>query len=301
MANTDMPIIAVAGATGDLGGRIVKALVGRGAGVRALVRPGASDGDLGRLAALGASVVAADPADVAAMAVAVAGSACVVSALNGLGEVINGRQGVLLDATVAAGVPRFIPSDFAADFTRTAPGLNRNFDFRRMFMAYADRAPIKVTSILNGAFMDMLGAEMPLLQPGIRRVLYWQDADQVLDFTTKDDVAAYAAAAALDPTTPRILRVAGDSVSVRQMAATLSEVSGKRYRPLWVGSLGMLGAMIALTKRIAPEADAPFPAWQGMQYMRDQFGGAVRLAPLDSGRYGQTFTSVRDHLAALRG
>ena len=50
-------------------------------------------------------------------------------------------------------------------------------------MARVDEAPIKATSILNGAFLDMLGAEMPIIQPRIRRVLYWHDADQVLDFT----------------------------------------------------------------------------------------------------------------------
>jgi len=61
----------------------------------------------------------------------------------------------------------------------------------------------------------MLGAEMPIIQPSIHRVLYWSDAEQLLDFTTKDDVAAYVAAAALDETTPRILRIAGDSVSAR--------------------------------------------------------------------------------------
>ena len=235
------------------------------------------------------------------MATALAGSACVISALNGLGGVVIDRQGVLLDAAVAAGVPRFIPSDFAADFTRTKPGLNRNFDLRRTFMARVNQAPIKVTSILNGAFMDMLGAEMPIIQPGIHRVLYWHDADQLLDFTTKNNVAEYTAAAALDPTTPRLLRIAGDSVSVRSLAATLSEVSGQRYRPLWVGNLAMLGAMIGLAKRIAPQADAPFPAWQGMQYMRDQFGGDVQLAPLDNARYpAMNWTSVRQHLAGMK-
>ena len=67
-----------------------------------------------------------------------------------------GRQGVLLDGAAQAGVPRFIPSDYSADFTKTQLGDNRNLDLRREFMARADRAPIRVTSILNGAFMDML-------------------------------------------------------------------------------------------------------------------------------------------------
>ena len=296
------PIIALAGAGGDLGGRIARALVARGATVRALVRPATDNAEHARIAALGVTPASADPTNVDAMAAAIAGAACVVSALNGLHDVMIDRQGVLLDAAVKAGVPRFISSDFAADFTKTEPGRNRNLDLRREFMVRADQAPIRVTSILNGAFLDMLGREMPIIQPRIHRVLYWADADQVLDFTTKDDVAAYTAAAAMDATTPRILRIAGDSVSVRDIAATLSDVTGARYRPLWAGSLGSLGLMIRVAKLVVPQPNAAFPPWQGMQYMRDQFSGQGRLHPLDNGRYPRlSWTSVREHLSVLTG
>jgi nucleoside-diphosphate-sugar epimerase len=168
--------IILAGAAGDLGGRILKALLARGASVRALVRTGVSKDDTDRLTRLGARIVRADEANVDALGVALEGAACVVSALNGLREVIVDRQGILLDAAVKAGVPRFISSDYSADFTKTTPGDNRNFDLRREFMARADQATIQVTSILNGAFLDMLGAEMPIIQSGIRRVLYWGSA-----------------------------------------------------------------------------------------------------------------------------
>jgi hypothetical protein len=232
---------------------------------------------------------------------------CVVSALNGLREVILDRQSVLLDAAVRAGVPRFIPSDYSADFTRTAPGGNRNFDLRREFMGRADRASIRVTSVLNGAFMDLLGAEMPIIQPRVRRVLFWGDADQPLDFTTKDDVAAYTAEAALDDATPRVLRVAGDTLSVRDIARDLSETTGRTYRPLRAGSVRTLTATIGVTRALAPDREAVFPAWQGMQYTRDMFEGRVRLEPLDNHRYPRlTWTSVRDRFdqdpvfAALR-
>ncbi len=302
MSMPDAPTIALAGAGGDLGERIAKALVAHGATVRALVRPDVSPEDRARIEGIGATAVPADPADSDAMARALAGAACVVSALNGLREVMLGRQGVLLDAAVKAGVPRFIPSDYAADFTKTKPGQNRNFDLRREFMAVADRASIQVTSVLNGAFLDMLGAEMPIIQPAIRRVLYWHDADQRLDFTTKDNVAAYVARVAMDADTPRILRIAGDSVSVRQIAATTSEVTGERYRPLWAGSLGSLGVMIGFAKLVAPQPKAAFPPWQGMQYMRDQFSGLAKLTPLDNDRYPDVaWTSVRELLAKRAG
>ncbi|THF84387.1 NmrA family protein [Deinococcus sp. KSM4-11] len=290
--------VVLAGAAGDLGTRIARALVRRGAEVRALVRPGLTPDDRTRLTALGVTLTPTDPADVPALAAAMQGASCVVSALNGLHEVIVDRQRVLLEAAVRAGVPRFIPSDYSEDYTRTVPGDNRNLDLRREFMTIADRSALQVTSILNGAFMDMLGAEMPIIQPRIHRVLYWISADQRLDFTTKDDVAAYVAAAALDDATPRFLRIAGDTLSARELARVLSDVTGEPYRTLHVGNLGLLGLMIQVAQRVAPQPGEPFPAWQGMQYMRDMFSGRGKLQPLDTDRYPEVrWTSVHEQLS----
>ena len=294
------PTIVISGAAGDLGFRVAKALTGRGATVRALVRQNASRADVGRLSILGVTAVPVDVADVAPLARACKGATCVVSALNGLRDVIVERQGVLLDAAVEAGVPRLISSDYSADFTRTRPGDNRNLDLRREFMHRADGAPIQVTSILNGAFMDMLGAEMPIIQRRLRRVLYWGSANQALDFTTKDDVAAYVAAAALDGAAPRILRIAGDTVTVRDIAHAMTGATGERYRTLWAGNIGALGMLIRLARVLAPQSQATFPAWQGMQYMRDMFSGRGKLHNLENGRYpDQRWTSVRAHLAGV--
>ena len=297
---TQGPTILLAGATGDLGGRIARALISRGASVRALVRTETSVAARDRLTSLGATLAPADMTDVGSVAAACDGAACVVSALSGLREVILDRQTVLLDAAVQAGVPRFISSDYSEDYTRTTPGHNRNLDLRREFMGRADRAPIRVTSILNGAFMDMLGAEMPIIQTRIRRVLYWGDADQPLDFTTRDDTAAYTAAAALDDTTPRVLRIAGDTATARDIARIMSEASGKAYRTFWVGSVGTLNAMIPVARLVAPEKpDAVFPAWQGMQYMLDMFSGAAKLQPLDNDRYPDLrWTSLLDRFTS---
>jgi uncharacterized protein YbjT (DUF2867 family) len=293
------PIVVVAGAAGDLGRRITEHLVKRGATVRALQRVDASEEDRQRVESLRAVGVAADVADVGSVAAACDGADCVVSALSGLREVVLDRQSVLIDAAARAQVPRFISSDFSADYTKTDPGHNRNFDLRREFMGRADRAPIAVTSILNGAFMDMLGAEMPIIQPRIRSVLYWGRADQPLDFTTRDDTAAYTAAVALDSTTPRRLRIAGDTLSARDIAALMGELSHREYRALRVGSVTALAALGRAAKLVAPQPSAVFPAWQGMQYMRDMFSGQARLAPLDNDRYPDLhWTSLRARFTA---
>jgi uncharacterized protein YbjT (DUF2867 family) len=102
------PPIVLAGATGDLGGRIAASLGRRDIVYRALVRSGSSAALRSSLEAAGATLVEVDYEDAPALRHACDGAACVVSALNGLESVILGMQGKLLEAAVAAGVPRFI-------------------------------------------------------------------------------------------------------------------------------------------------------------------------------------------------
>lgn len=290
--------VVLAGASGDLGTRIAQCLIAGGAQVTALTRGDTSPDSRQRLEQLGVIVRTVDFSDVGSVSAACRGADCVVSAVSGLRPVIVDMQSRLIDAAVDADVPRFISSDYSADFTRTAPGHNRNFDLRSEFMGRADRAPIRVTSIMVGAFMDMLGAEMPIIRPGLARVLCFGDPAQPLDFTTRADTAVYTAAAALDPSPPRVLRVAGDTVSARDIATAMTDITGRRFRALRVGSVPTLGAMAAVTRRLAPAPDDVFPAWQGMQYMRDQFSGDATLREVDNDRYpGIAWTTVRDHLA----
>ncbi|HVG49024.1 MAG TPA: NmrA family NAD(P)-binding protein, partial [Rubellimicrobium sp.] len=168
-----MSIIAIAGATGDLGGRIATALRDGGAEVRALVRAQSDAQATVKLREQGCKVVEVDLGDVAAHAEALRGADVVISALSGVRDVIVEAQGRLLDAAVAAGVPRFIPSDFAVDFRGHRPGTNRNLDLRREFMARLDAAPIRATSILCGMFTDLLKGTAPMVIAPIRRVVYW--------------------------------------------------------------------------------------------------------------------------------
>jgi nucleoside-diphosphate-sugar epimerase len=293
---TALPIV-VAGATGDLGSRVVQALAARGAHVIALVRPGTEQARLTGLRNNSTTIAPVSLDDAQALRRAIAGSACVVSTLNGLDEVIIEQQGRLLEATVAAGVPRFIPSDYSLDYTRTRPGHNRNLDLRRRFASQLDKAGIAITSILNGGFLELLEGDAPIVIPG-RRVLHFGDAQQSLDFTAKDDVAAFTADAALDPHAPRYLRIAGNSLSPAQIANTLTALTGQQYRTLRPGNIGTLSALICIVRALTPASDKPFPAWQGMQYLRDMMSGRGKLLNLDNDRYGQReWASVHDTLA----
>ncbi|SFT65765.1 NmrA-like family protein [Geodermatophilus amargosae] len=291
--------VLLAGATGDLGGRLARELLDRGAVVRALTRPGSDPAAAARVRGLGATVVVADYADPAALQEACAGADVVVSAVSGLRPVVVDAQSRLLDAAVAAGVPRFVPSDFSADHRTLPPGTNRNLELRREFMLRLDAAPIRATSVLNGAFADMLTGQAPLVLFDRGRVLYWGAADQPLDFTTKDDVAGYTADAVLDPGAPRFLQIAGDSVSSRDLAETMTRLTGRRFRPLYAGGVPLLRVMAGLGRRIAPAPGELYPAWQGMQYFDSMFSGDAKLHLLANDRYGpRSWTTAEEVLAA---
>jgi hypothetical protein len=209
-----------------------------------------------------------------------------------------GMQGKLLDAACEVGVPRFIPSDYSLDFTKTRPGGNRNLDVRRAFMTRIDGAPIKPTTVLCGAFADLLTGQAPVILHSRHRILYWGDADQKLDFTTKDDVADYVAQVALDDAAPRLLRIAGASVSPRELAAIMTDLTGQRFGLWRAGGLGLLNVAIKVARAVTPGSDAVFPAWQGLQYLRDMASGRGKLEPLDNDRYGpRPWQSAQEVLA----
>ena len=293
--------ILVAGGTGNLGGRIVKALINRGVKVRAIVRSGSEPEKKEKLTELGAEVVTVDMSDATALKSACQGVACVVSALSGLHNVIVEAQSKLLDAAIAAGVPRFIPSDFSSDLTKIPEGENRNFDLRREFHQYLDKSSIAATSIMNGAFADeILGFNTPLYDTKNYSVGYWGDkADWKIDFTTMDNTADYTAAAALDSQTPRILRIASFQISPNELVSAGEEITKKDFKLVPMGSMEDFSASNKKARAANPEGEKEvFSSWQAMQYLYSMF--YVQNKPLNNDRYSDVeWTSAMDVLSKI--
>ena len=292
--------ILVAGGTGNLGGRIIAALLKHGATVLAVVRAETDPAKVDELVRHGVDVRRVDMTDLAALVQACEGVGCVVSALAGLHDVVVDGQAVLLAAAVAAGVPRFIPSDFCSDYTQQPAGANRNFDLRREFQQLLDQAPIQATSVLNGAFAELLTYNIPLLDFKQHQVGYWEDADWHIDFTTMDDTAAFTAAAALDPAAPRYLRIASFQHSPTELAAA-AEAAGKGpFNLVRLGSRADLATAIQHARAANPAGEQQLYAdWQQMQYMLSMF--SVQNIPLDNQRYpALAWTSVSELLTGQK-
>ena len=292
-----MKRIIVAGATGNLGGKIIKALLALDVEVRAIVRLETEIKKIKDLEQMGVQVFQVDTSNKSEISKHCIGAHCLVSALAGLKETVIDTQKIFLDAAVDANVQKFIPSDYSSDFTNLKEGKNRNLDFRRKFHEYLDKSPIKATTIFNGPFMDLLTTDMPLILFKQKWILCWGNANQILEFTTTDNVAEFTAAAAIDDNTPRYLRIAGDKLSCNDFVKLLSELTNKKYKIFRPGGISLLNFIIKVTRFFAPSEKELYPAWQGMQYMRDLMEGRIIFQKYDNNRYSYIkWTSVKEFL-----
>ena len=86
-------------------------------------------------------------------------------------------------------------------------------------------------------------------------------------------------------------------MSLRGLAAMMTALEGQRFGLYRAGGIGLLGTIIRAVHALRPRLDAPFPVWQGMQYLRDMSSGRGRFEPLDNDRYGSmSWTSSFLHL-----
>ena len=290
-------MILVAGATGNLGQKICRELIKRNANVRAIVREGSNKEKVDALEQMGVDIFTVDLNNSRELIGACSGVSCIVSAVAGLHDVIVDAQTKLLDAAVAAGVPRFIPSDFSSDFTTMPTGENRNFDLRKEFHEVLDLRPIRATSIFNGAFADILRYNTPLFNVQQKTVAYYDEkADWKIDFTTMDDTAAFTAMAALDDNTPRYLRIASFSVSPNDLVDLSERYKGARFKLVHMGDMEGFSAYNKQQRAANPEGENElYPKWQQSQYMYSMF--LVHHANLDNNRYeGLNWSAVENNI-----
>jgi uncharacterized protein YbjT (DUF2867 family) len=279
--------VLVAGATGNLGSKIVASLVERGAEVRALVREGKADGGdaLRDLAASGRiTLVVGDLTDdIDTLSRHLDGVDVIVSAVQGGPDVIIDGQINLLKAAEKAGVPRMIPSDLSADLHRLDYGDNLFLDMRKRADEAFAESPVSPTFFLNGGFMEvMLAPFMGIVDLAGGTFSYWGDGEQALDFTSIPDSAAYAAAAALDDTAAgRTVSVAGAVLTLKELHAEVEKATGRTLEVHELGTVEQLAAEIEKRKQTAKN---PYE-YVSLQYQWAMVTGKGKLHNLNNGDY----------------
>ncbi|KAJ3063883.1 hypothetical protein HDU98_000356 [Podochytrium sp. JEL0797] len=305
--------IAVVGASGNIGQLTCEALLARAnldnqpVLVRALLRKNTSPSE--KLQALANQhpnafeIVTVDFESPTSLHTALTGVYAIVSTLQGLDNVLVDLQSRVLRAALhCPTVKRFIPSDFACNFTKLPRGENRNFDVRRRFHDAANailsepgaRTDLELVSIYTGAFTEVLFSGM--LNFATKTVNGMGRADVVCEFTTWKNTAEFTAAAAMDPNPiGRSLAIAGEQITWTDLQRVASDATGEEFAlrviPLWVA-----GGLIRVIKTIAPgDKDSIMPLYQKLQYGYSMGSGLSVTEKLDNGRYkGIVWTKTRD-------
>ncbi|AMM19016.1 hypothetical protein AX769_01235 [Frondihabitans sp. PAMC 28766] len=252
--------VLLAGATGNLGSRIATLLSrDEDVALRLLVRPSVftdqtKTEQLGGLTDGGAAIAEASLQDPEALAAATAGVDVVISCLQGGRDVIVDGQVALAQAAEAAGVRRFIPSDFALDLWH-APEAAPMFALRREADTAIEALDLEVLHVLNGAFMDMM------IDPNTAGVVdlghgtgsYYGSGDDEFDVTLVDDVARFTAALAVDlDARPGVHAISGSRTSFGAIIAEVEEITGRTLERLHRGDAADLRA--AITAAASPWA-----------------------------------------------
>ena len=291
-------VILVAGATGNLGNKIVDELLKLNATVKVLVRAQTDESKIQYLASKNVQICKVKQYMVDEITVFCKGVDCVVSVLAGLEDTIFDTQKILVQSAIQANVPRFIPSDFCTDFTNLIYGKNRNLDARKKFHEYLNQQPVKSTSIFNGAFMELTTGDMPLILFDQNKILCWGEKNTKMDLTTTYNIATYTAFAALDGAAPRYLKIAGDSISCNEVANVMTKLSNSPYKIFKPGGIRLFSVIISIAKFFDFSKKELYPAWQGMQYMRDMMEGRAVIKKHDNDRYPIVWTKLEDYINA---
>lgn len=118
-----------------------------------------------------------------------------------------------------------------------------------------------------------------------------------MEFTTTNNVAEVTAEAAMDEYTPIYLRVAGDRLSCNDFVQLMTELTSNKYKIFKPGGIGLFNFVIRLTRFFSPSKNELYPAWQGMQYMRDMMEVRIIFQKHDNDRYLDiNWTSVKEFL-----
>lgn len=275
-------MILIVGASGDLGGRIVRHLHDRESDLRCLVRPGT---DTWPLLEMGVELVPGDLAEAASLPAACEGATTVVASATAIGRVVAGARHpnihevdeigmtALVEAAEGAGVDRFVYVSYAGVDAGLGTPLERAKVTIEKRLA---RSTMRSVVVRPDAFQEIHLAPTGRFDIRAGKVAVFGKGETKHRWVATDDVARLTSAIVTEDDPPEIITFGGPEAISRNQAIELAEQAcGKKMKvqriPRAVARLGM---------RVL---DRPYPAMAsifGTGLMLDLLEGTWDDAPL---------------------
>jgi uncharacterized protein YbjT (DUF2867 family) len=298
-------MILVCGATGELGGRIVRRLARDGHPVRALVRPGS---DVTGLIAESVEVVHGDLRDPTSLRRAVEDVDTVVTTANAISRILAGPTDLtiadvdgrgtknLIFAAEDAGVDRFVLVSIAgvsAETAHLAPLMAAKWAAEEALRATTMRAVV----VRPDMFQEVWLAPATGIDPSAGKALVYGHGELPHRYVAIDDVAALCAHLAVVADPPALVEFGGPELLSRmQVVAAFEAATGNPLKVRHVPDAVMSMGHVALS-HLKPE----IASLMGMALYADTHPGTWDDQPLrDIGitpRPATTF--IREEVAAL--
>ncbi|MBC9820435.1 SDR family oxidoreductase [Terrabacter sp. MAHUQ-38] len=226
----------VVGATGELGGRVVRLLRADGHDVRCLVRAGSDDAALREV---GASVVRGDLTDPPSLRAACEGVETVVATAAAIARILAGARTptiretdergmlALVDAAEDAGVQRFVYLSFPPEHATGTP-------LERAKLAVEKRlgsSSMRTVILRSDAFQEIHLAAIGRFDLAAGKVSVIGKGDTRRRWIATDDVAALTTAVAVEPDPPAILTFGGpEAMSKNEAIALAGQLTHRRMK-----------------------------------------------------------------------
>jgi uncharacterized protein YbjT (DUF2867 family) len=243
-------MILVVGASGELGGRVLRLLRARDEKVRALVRPATADSEV---AATGAEVAHGDLTDPASLPAACQGIDTVIATATAIARRLSGAGGpsikevdeigmaALVDAAQAAGVKRFVYLSYAgADVGLGSPLERAKLATERRLRSTS----MRVVIVRPDAFQEIHLAPLGRFDMAAGKVAVFGKGDTKRRYVSTDDVALLVTALATEADPPELVEFGGpEAISRNEAIAAAERITGRPMKrqsmPRWAARAGM--------------------------------------------------------------
>lgn len=213
--------IVVTGASGHLGHHVVESLLARGVRAADITATGRSTDKLADLAARGVTVVASDYTDAASLDAAFAGADKVLIVSSNEFNDRAGQHRAAIDAAVRAGVGHVV---YTSGPRATTSSMLLMADHRAT-EEHLTASGLASTVLRNGWYVENYTAQVPTY---LEHGMVGSAGEGRVSIALRSDLAEAAAAVLTsEGHEGRVYELGGDAVSLPQLAAIISDVTGR--------------------------------------------------------------------------